>query len=224
MSYDLQEQETLDNIKAWWAQWGNLVIGVIVTACLVFAAFNFWKIYQAKQGTEAALGFEGLQTVIKGKDNTKISAASDALAAQFPRTAFAGLGALAAGKALFDGNDLPNAKKQLQWAADNAKDEDMRHVARLRLVSVLLDEKNMDGAMALVNTKHPDHFASQYADRKGDILFIQGKLEEARAAYLLAYDKAGKTSQARSLIQTKLEAAGGQVKPEADAKSDKPAA
>ena len=218
MAYDLQDQEQLDNIKQWWAQWGNTVVTALTVVALAIAAWNGWKWYQAKQGTEAAVAFEGFQKILAGKDAKKTSAAADALVQQYPRTAYASLGALNAAKAAFDAGDLLGAKKHLQWVGDNAKDEEIRHIAKLRLAAVLLDEKAYDAALAIVNAAHPAHYAGAYADRKGDIYFSQGKLEEARAAYLLAWEKTEKRAQSRGLIQTKLEAAGGQVPKEADVK------
>ncbi len=218
MAYDLQDQEQLDNIKEWWKQWGNTIVTALTVVALVIAAWNGWKWYQSKQGSEAAVAFEGFQKVLAAKDAKKTSAAADALVQQFPRTAFAGLSALNAAKAAFDAGDLAAAKKHLQWVADNAKDEELRHVAKLRLAGVLIDEKAYDAALAVVNGTHPEHYAGVYADRKGDIYFSQGKLEEARAAYLLAWEKTEKRAQSRGLIQTKLEAAGGQVPKEPEAK------
>ena len=40
MAYDLQEQESLDELKAWWEKWGNLVLSVITVVCLAFAGYN----------------------------------------------------------------------------------------------------------------------------------------------------------------------------------------
>jgi predicted negative regulator of RcsB-dependent stress response len=51
------------------------------------------------------------------------------------------------------------------------------------------------------------------ADRKGDILAAQDKRSEAKAAYLVAYQKLEERAQYRRVIQVKLNALG--VDPEA---------
>ena len=51
MAYDLQEQESLDELKAWWEKWGNLVLSVITVVCLAFAGYNgmkWWERHQAQ--------------------------------------------------------------------------------------------------------------------------------------------------------------------------------
>jgi len=85
----------------------------------------------------------------------------------------------------------------------------LKDVARLKLASVLLDEKSYAEAMALLDAAHPDSFTGLYADLKGDVLIAQGKNEEARAAYQQAFEKSDAKSPYRNLIQMKLDALGG---------------
>ena len=40
MAYDLEEQESLAEIKAWWEKWGNLILTVVTVACLVLCRFS----------------------------------------------------------------------------------------------------------------------------------------------------------------------------------------
>ena len=36
--YDLEEQDQLDDLKAWWSRWGNTVATVLLVFCLAAAA------------------------------------------------------------------------------------------------------------------------------------------------------------------------------------------
>jgi predicted negative regulator of RcsB-dependent stress response len=49
---DLQEQEQLDNLKAFWNQYGNLITWTLLTLALLagFAGWNGWNWYQRDQG------------------------------------------------------------------------------------------------------------------------------------------------------------------------------
>ncbi|MGP1609836.1 MAG: tetratricopeptide repeat protein, partial [Burkholderiales bacterium] len=95
-----------------------------------------------------------------------------------------------------------------QWVIENAKEDELRDVARLRLARVLIDEKKPDEALKLLETKHGDSFTGLYADVKGDVLLAQGKRQEARAAYQVALDKSDAASPLRQIIQLKLDAVG----------------
>ena len=53
MAYDLEEQEQIETIKSWWAQYGKLVI-LAVTACVItVAAFQGWRYYRHQQALAA---------------------------------------------------------------------------------------------------------------------------------------------------------------------------
>ena len=61
MAYDLEEQESLDQLKAWWEKWGTAVLSVITVGCLAFAAWNGWNWYQRYQGSKATIVYVQLQ-------------------------------------------------------------------------------------------------------------------------------------------------------------------
>ena len=81
-------------------------------------------------------------------------------------------------------------------------------MARLRLAALLLDEKNYADALKQLDAKHPASFDGLFADLKGDVLSAQGKADEAKTAYKLAYEKTDAKSMYRNLIQMKLDALG----------------
>jgi predicted negative regulator of RcsB-dependent stress response len=119
------------------------------------------------------------------------------------------MGALLAAKSAFDANDQKSAKAYLQWVVDQSSGEEYQAIARLRLAGLLLDEKAYDEGLKLLSAPFPDQFAGLVADRRGDLLFAQNKIEDARAAYQLALEKTEVKNPARQLIQLKLDALGG---------------
>ncbi len=206
--YDLEEQEQIDEFKAWWKQYGGLVILVAVVALLTLAGMRGWSYYQSKQGFEAGELYTQLQGALGANDPKKVQDIAAVITDRYQRTGYAAFAALAAARAATDSGDRAAAKSRLQWAIDNARDTETKDIARLRMVSVLLDEKNYDEALKLVDTQHGDTFSALYADAKGDVLVAQGKPQEARAAYQTALDKSDSRSGYRALIQVKLDALG----------------
>ncbi|TFW20047.1 tetratricopeptide repeat protein [Massilia arenosa] len=222
MAYDLEEQEQLASLKAFWNQYGNLITWILIAALATFAGYNFWNRYQASQAGEASVLYGQLQEAIVKKDAALTARAAGDLESKYGKTAFAQMGALAAAKAAFEANDLKTAKAQLQWAIDHGDDE-YQSVARLRLSGVLLDEKNYAEADKVISTGVQPQFAAEVSDRKGDILVAQNKLAEARTAYEAAYKAMAKAHPGRQLVQVKLESIGGTV-PADPATETKPAA
>jgi predicted negative regulator of RcsB-dependent stress response len=206
--YDLEEQEQIDEIKAWWKQYRAIVIGVVVAVALTVGGMRGWSYYQNKQGMEAGELYAQLQGAVGANEPKKVQDIAVVITDRYARTGYATFAALAAARAAFESGDLAAAKTRLQWVVDHARDAEARDIARLRIGAVLLDEKNYDEALKLADTQHVDSLSALYADLKGDILVAQGKPQEARAAYQLALDKSDAKGSYRALIQIKLDALG----------------
>ena len=210
MAYDLEEQEQLESLKHWWRDNGNMVTWIAIVVLLAVAAWFGWKNWQRKQAGEASVLYEQVQKAVEGKDVEKIKRAAADMEDKFGGTAYAEMTALAAAKALYEANDVAAAKAQLQWAIDHARDDEYKALAKLRLAGLLLDEKAYDQGLALVSGEAAPAFAGLYADRRGDLLTAQNKIEDARAAYKLALEKFGPAdAAARQIVQFKLDALGG---------------
>ncbi len=208
MAYDLEEQEQLESVKAWWRQYGNAVTWVLIAGLLAFSAWKGWEYWQRRQAGEAAVLYEQVEKAATAKDLERIKRAASDLESRYGKTAYAPMSALWAARVLYEGGDLASAKTQLQWAIDNA-DGEYQYLARVRLAGVLLDEKAYDQGLALLKDTPPAGFTALYADRRGDLLAAQEKREDARVAYKLALEKLPAEDQTmRQIIQFKLDALG----------------
>ncbi|HTE16364.1 MAG TPA: tetratricopeptide repeat protein, partial [Burkholderiales bacterium] len=170
MAYDLEEQEQIAVIKDWWRKYGNLVTTAVLAVVVGVAGMQGWRYYRDQQSSSAAMLYGQLDTAEKSNEAKKVQDIAAMLADSHAGTPYASMAALRAAKSFMAGNDLANAKQRLQWVVDKAKDEETRDIARLRLAGVLLDEKNHDEALKLLDAKHVAAFDGLYADLKGDIL------------------------------------------------------
>ena len=187
-AYDLEEQEQLAELKAWWKQNGNLLTGVVVAASIGVLAWQGWNWHERNQAAQASGVYSVLQRAALERDTQKTKAAAGELVEKFGRTAYAPLGALVAAKALYETGDVKSAKAQLAWVAENGKDE-LKDIGRLRLAAVLLDDKAYDEALKVLAASHGTGFDARYAELKGDVLTAQGKKPEAATAYKAALAK-----------------------------------
>lgn len=197
MSYH-DEQESIESLKAWWARWGNLATWIVLAALVVAAGFNGWNFWQRRQAAQAAGLYEQVQKAAASNDKTTMARAAADMEDKYGRTPYAQMTALAAAKVLYGAGDTAGAKAQLQWAADHAQDAEYKQIAKLRLASLLLDEKAYDAGLALLSGEPVEQIATQ------------GKPDDARAAYKVALDSLPKEDMsARQLVQFKLDALGG---------------
>ncbi|MDO8298912.1 tetratricopeptide repeat protein [Lacisediminimonas sp.] len=211
MAYDHEEQEQMAMLKAWWKQYGNLVTWALILALAAYAGWTGWGLWERNQSTQAALLYDGLEKSVLAKDNAKVQRAAADIQDRYSRTAYAQMSALVAARNAYDAGDLAAAKSQLQWTIDKGRDEEFRTIARVRLAGLLADEKKFDEALKVLSVDASAQFASMIADRRGDILALAQKVDEARAAYRSALEKSDAKNPARQLIQIKLDALGSKA-------------
>lgn len=213
-AYDLEEQEKLSELKAWWQQHGTLMTTAVTVAALVVVGYQVWNWYQRKQSGEATAIYGVLQKAAAEKNAKNTAAAAGELMDKYGRTTYAALGALLSAKVQFDAGDLGAAKTQLAWAADNAREDELRDLARLRLANVLIDEKAYDEALKQLEKEPLAAYAARYAELRGDIHVIQNRRAEAKSAYQSALTKlsaepgGSRGGNFRDLLQLKLDALG----------------
>jgi predicted negative regulator of RcsB-dependent stress response len=210
MAYDLEEQEKLDALRAWWDRYGTLCAIIIFVVVASIVGWRGWQWYQGHQATQAMSYFEALENAAGQPGDeaiARVKAASDALRNDYAKSGYTSRGVLVAAQALQARNDLDGAREQLQWLISNSTDAALVPLAKLRLAGVLLEQKQYDQALAQL-TDAPAAFAGLYADRRGDVLLAQGKAAEAKAAWELALKEMANEPVAQ-IIQLKIDALGG---------------
>jgi predicted negative regulator of RcsB-dependent stress response len=205
---DLEEQEQLDELKHFWNQYGNLITWTLIACLAAFAAWNGWNWYQREQALKAGAMYDELDRVAQAGDADKAAALFVPLRERYAGTAFAEQGGLLLAKVQFDKGQMDKARETLSWLADNAKEDEYRTVARLRLSSILLDQKKYDDALKQLDGPAGKEFEGLVADRRGDILFAQGKKGDAKAAYQKAWQSLDPKIDYRRLVEAKLTALG----------------
>jgi len=210
MTLDLEEQEQLAELKAWWKQYGNLILLVITGAAIAIGGWQGWRVYERAQAQQASVVYETLARAADAGDLKTVRDASGTLAEKYNRTLYAPLGAFVAAHFYFERSDLKNAKAQLQWVLERSRSADMQSIARLRLAAILLDEGAYDDALKVLEAPHADAYAAQIAALKGDILVAKKQIPEAKAAYRVALDKTqGDQGAFRDSVRMRLDAIGG---------------
>lgn len=210
MAYDLEEQEKLDALRAWWDRYGTLCAILLFVGVAAVVGWRGWQWYQGHQAAQAMGYFEALEGAAhqQGDDAVaRIKAASITLRSDFPKTGYTSRGVLVAAQALQARKDLAGAKEQLEWLIKNSPDAALTPLARLRLAGVLLTEKQYDQALAQLDSP-PAAFAGLYADRRGDILAAQGKAAEAKTSWQTALKELAGDPVAQ-IVQLKIDALGG---------------
>ncbi len=212
-AYDLEEQEQISEIKAWWEQNGTMVTALALAVVLAVAGWQAWRWHLNTQGAEASTLYFAVQQAADAEDAQKARESAGRLIDQYGGTVYAQMGALLSAGTQFRKNELDNARAQLEWAADKGSDPALRDLARLRLAAVLQQQGQADQALARLQAAPLPGYKARFDDLRGDLLAAQGKTAEARTAYQAAIDVLGGADQQstvlREIVRIKLESLEG---------------
>lgn len=215
---DLEEQEQLDQLKAFWKQYGNLITWLLVLLLGGYAAWNGWNVYQRDQGQKAGSLYDELDRAAQAGDSDRATRIFADMKERYPGATFTQQAGLLAARVASEKGQYDAATASLAWVADKAGDDEYRAIAHLRLAGLLLDTKKYEEALKQLDavTGSPD-FVALAADRRGDVLLTQGKSAEAQAAYLKAWTAMDPKVDYRRIVEAKLNLLG--VQPAAPAAS-----
>jgi predicted negative regulator of RcsB-dependent stress response len=205
---DLEEQEQLEQVKAFWKRWGNLITWVVTAGLLAFAGWQLWNKYQNDQAGKAAAIYDEFDRAVQAQDLDKAATAVGDLKSGYGKTGYTSQAGLQLAKLQLDKGKADDAQQSLSWVAEQGSEPEYRDIARLRLAGLLMDAKKLDeAAKALDGVQSPD-FVALVADRRGDLALLQGKPEQAKAEFQKALAAMDKTQDYRRLIEAKLASLG----------------
>ena len=207
MAYDLEEQEQLDEFKAWWKKNGSMATNIILAALVAYAAWQGYGYFQNKKAVEASALYQTLVVTDLAK-TAEIKAQSAKLMEDFSGTPYAGRAAVFAAKANFAVQDSKSAKLQLEWATKNAKESAIKAIASLQLAGILYEEKSYDEANKVLAAITDKGYEGLKANMQGDVLLAQGKQAEAKKAYQAALEGLDAQGKMHQYTQQKLESLG----------------
>lgn len=196
------EEQQVAALKRWWKENGKAVITSVVIGIAIIFGWNFWKEQQAENIGNASLLYQELLLATEENSSESAEKISQRLLAQYPSTIYAEFASLFQAKAKVDAGELEQAKtilQQLMVASDNQ----VQHVARIRVVRLMLASKEYEQGLQLiseVDVSRSESFASSYQELTGDLYVALGRLGEARTAYQKAI-----LGEQTSLLQFKLD-------------------
>ena len=212
----LEEQEQLDQLKAFCQKYRNIITGVLTVVFFAYSAYSGYGWWRNSQALEASKLYETMVSAIAKGDKDQTLRAADDLQKDFSRTPYAAMSSLIAARIAADAGDSTKAISYLRWAAKNASNDGYLALAKLRLVTQLIEqggEKDFAEADQILKETPITGFEALYLERRGDWYLAQKKNAEARKSYEDAWKTLNQAKEfpeeARRLLKVKLDAVGG---------------
>ena len=178
----LTDDEQLEHVKRVAAEYGPWTIGAVILG-LVFV--TGYRAHQNQRALAAAAQFDGMASAVERKDETKARQIADGLIKDFPGSPYADQAQLAIAGLYVDRGEDANAVVPLTAVMEHSKDTDLRHIARLRLARVLIDQGKPDDALNLLSGE-AGAFASRYHEVRGDANYAKHDPQKAAEEYKAA--------------------------------------
>ncbi len=203
MNYETDE-ETLEALKKWWKENGKSVIGGLVVGVAAIVGFNQWNDYQATQGQSASSLYQVMLDNNTGGKTDEFFANGTELVLEYAKTPYAPLASLVMAKKLIEDKKYDEAIKKLDWVLSNSKDDGIKHVARIRLARLFINENKIAEALKLVKDQQSTSFQSDYSELRGDVYAVKKEFSLAQEAYKSALASNIKNKEKREFIEMKL--------------------
>lgn len=206
MDIQTTEDQQLAALKTWLKENGaSIVTGVILGLAVLFGA-KAWFAYQDRMAESASNIYTTLMAGLGSGDTEIVNEKAALLIADYSSTPYAAMAALALAKIRLEEGALEAARAHLQWVLDNGDMDIVRETARLRLVRILIEENDLEGAESLLSQAPAEGaFDALYSEVRGDLFMARGDTGKAYAAYEHALSVLPQDSPARHLLQLKFD-------------------
>ena len=201
----LSEKEQLEQIRAWWGEYGWYLLGGVVLGAAMLFGKSQYDDYRANQAEAAGALYDELVLSINDDADAESLALLEQMREEYPSSPYTDqAGMLMAIMHLQNGSPR-QAIESLEYTIETTNDEYLAMVARTRIARLLISAGRNDEALALLDSVEPGNFAGRFSELRGDIYFAQGDAENARIAYLDALNSDQSEFVDRGLIQMKID-------------------
>lgn len=197
------EQEQLEAFKKWWQENGRSLIAMLVLGIGTIVGVRYWLNFQQTQSQAASELYEDMSLTLS-TDRDKALEQGAKIVAEYSDTPYAVLASLHMAKLKLEADDTDGAIGDLRWVVENSSDANFEHIARLRLVRLLLSKDEVQKAQDLLKDLQEGKFSPPYAELRGNIYVAQNNPQEARRAYEEALAGFTKDSNRQNLLSLKL--------------------
>ena len=205
----MAEDEELEAFKQWWKRNGQSILFGIAIAVLAVAGWQYWENRQASARAEARQGFDSVIGTLSSDQESEERLATmeyslDNLKSKYPDSPYAVFSAMIAAGVYMDEGNPEAAAGELQWALDQAHQQPLPRVIRLRLARAQFASGNYEGVVETLQADtEAGEFKPLYRELEGDAQHAMGNDQAARQAYQAAREALGEESNDR-LLELKL--------------------
>ncbi|HNR22769.1 MAG TPA: tetratricopeptide repeat protein [Steroidobacteraceae bacterium] len=202
----MSESEQWELVKRWVRENAIWVVGGVALGVAGLAGWRIWQERIERLAHEASDRYEQALDAFARDDRTRGFTIVDELRRDQKSSPYSDQADLLAARIHVDGREYDKAVERLQRVMNDARDEELRQVARGRLARLQIQRGNADQALALLPTSGGGAFAARYEEIRGDALLAKGDKSAALTAYRAARASAASGAVDPGLLELKINA------------------
>ncbi len=211
------DDERVEDLKKWWKENGTSIIVGIGLGLIAIFGWQYWGSHRTAQAEQASQAYDAFVAAAETPDADQARQRAQTLLADFPKSPYAALAALRLAKLAVDGGDSATASQRLEWVIENARLDELKDIARLRLARVLAAAGRPSDAEPHLTRVTTPSLTAEREELRGDLALAGNDPGKARIAYTAALAASG----GNALLQLKLDSL---TPPSADSVVPAPAA
>ncbi len=198
----LSEREQADQLKRWFKEyWIWLVVGIALGFGYIYG-WRAWESHKMDRSAEAEQQFSMLLATLGRDEREQGVLIAAEITKHYADTPYSDQAELVMARVDIEAGDLDQAALRLAAVMNSSRDDELRLVARLRLVRVQLAQGKFDDALATLDAVEPAAVSARVAEMRGDVLQARGDEAGALAAYRSAL--AAATGDSADLVDAEL--------------------
>ena len=201
----LSEKEQIEQMRAWWSEYGNYVIGGVVAGALILFGINYYQSSKLNAQLEASALFETLAEHVTAGELDNAESVAAELETGYANTVYASQSRLAMARLYMDKNRDQDAAQELDELLAMSGADEVKAVARLRLARIYLYQDKAQDVVDLLEGQENAAFLGSYSEVLGDAYAALGRVADAEAAYQAALnDEMSSQTIDQGLVQWKI--------------------
>ena len=201
----LSEKEQLAQMRQWWGDNGMYIVAGLVVGVAGLVGWNQWQQYRETRAIEGSEAYTAMREALENSAPAIALEVGARLISEYQDTPYADLAAFALAKYHVGQSEPGLAAGYVSGVLENTRDEEIRHIARLRLARLQLEQADHATALQTLAVPEPGRFAARYHELRGDVQFGLGDRAAARDEYRQALGLFERGVVNTQLLQMKLD-------------------
>lgn len=194
MTYSIEEEQEINQLKDWWKENGKTIIVAFILGVGGMFGWRYWQTHQAEQIAQASAQYDTLINSVQQDEQAKKANIEQFVQAN-SKTAYAVFALLDEAKKATEKQDFSVAEANLNQALTQSQDEVLTSIVALRLSAVQFQLGQLDNALSTLNQVKGESFNARKAILTGDIQVAKGDKVAAKNSFEQAQQSGSQLEQ-----------------------------